>query len=133
MADLKNALRSKKILIVDDEPFMRTLLGSTIKHIGFKDISEAKDANSALTMLSSKPFDIIFCDWEMPGMTGLELFKQIKETEELKSVQFVMVTGHTQASLVKEAIECGVTQYIAKPFNEGVIRKKLVKLLSKKG
>ncbi|MCK5334518.1 MAG: response regulator [Gammaproteobacteria bacterium] len=130
MADLEDYLKSKKILVVDDEAFMRTVLGGTIKHIGFTDVSEVRDAKSALAILNAKPFDVCFCDWEMPGMSGLELFKQIKEDQELKNLKFIMVTGTIDSSKVKEAIESGVNEYIAKPFNEDIIRQKLVKVLS---
>ena len=66
-------------------------------------------------------------------MSGLELFKQIKEDQELKNLKFIMVTGTIDSSKVKEAIESGVNEYIAKPFNEDIIRQKLVEVLSQPG
>jgi len=130
MKDIDSVLKSKKILIVDDESFMRTVLGGIIKHMGFLGVSEARDGKSALEMLRAKPFDICFCDWEMPGMNGLDLFNEIKADEELNHVKFIMVTGNSEAEKVKEAIGSGIKEYIAKPFNEVVIRKKLIKVLS---
>jgi len=130
MKDIDSVLKSKKILIVDDESFMRTVLGGIIKHMGFLGVSEARDGKSALEILRARPFDICFCDWEMPGMNGLDLFNEIKADEELNHVKFIMVTGNSEAEKVKEAIESGIKEYIAKPFNEVVIRKKLIKVLS---
>lgn len=130
MKDIDSVLKSKKILIVDDESFMRTVLSGIIKHMGFIGVSEARDGKAALEMLRAKSFDICFCDWEMPGMNGLDLFNEIKADEVLKDVKFVMVTGNSEAEKVKEAIESGIKEYIAKPFNEVVIRKKLIKVLS---
>lgn len=132
MSDLEEFLKSKKILIVDDESFMRSVLSGIVKHLGFYGVSEARDGKSALEMLKAKPFDVCFCDWEMPGMSGIELYEEIKSNEELKNVIFIMITGHTQAEKVQQAIECGIKEYIAKPFNENVIRKKLIKVLSTK-
>ena len=66
-------------------------------------------------------------------MSGLELFKQIKEDQELKNLKFIMVTGTIDSAKVKEAIESGVNEYIAKPFNEDIIRQKLVEVLSQPG
>lgn len=131
MADIESFLKSKKILIVDDEAFMRSVLSGIVKHMGFTDVSEARDAKSALEMLSAKPFDVCFCDWEMPGMSGLEFYSKVRENEELKNLAFIMITGHTASEKVKEAIDAGIKEYIAKPFNENVIRKTLVKVLSK--
>jgi len=130
MNKLDKILESKKILIVDDESFMRTVLNGIVKHIGFKAVSEARDGKAALDMLKVKSFDVCFCDWEMPGMTGLEVFQELKNNDELKGIRFVMVTGNIEASKVKEAMEHGITEYIAKPFNEDIIRQKLVKVLS---
>lgn len=130
MKKIEKVLRSKKILIVDDESFMRTVLGGIIKHLGFIGVSEARDGKTALNILKENSFDVCFCDWEMPGMSGLEVFKELKENENLNNLKFVMVTGNNQAEKVKEAIEFGVHGYIAKPFNEKIIREKLIKVLS---
>jgi len=130
MKDIDAVLKSKKILIVDDESFMRTVLSGIIKHMGFMGVSEARDGKSALDMLKAKSFDVCFCDWEMPGMNGLDLFNEIKADESLNMLAFVMVTGNSEADKVKEAIDSGVKEYIAKPFNEDVIRQKLIKVLS---
>ena len=132
MDSLESYLKSKKILIVDDESFMRSVLSGIVKHLGFLGVSEARDGRSALEMLKAKPFDICFCDWEMPGMNGIELYKEIKSNDELKDLIFIMITGHTEAEKVQEAIECGIKEYIAKPFNENVIRKKMISVLSAK-
>lgn len=130
MSKIEDFLKKKKILIVDDESFMRTILNSVLKHIGFSGISEARDGKSALSMLKANKFDICLCDWEMPGVNGVDLFKEIQGSEELKDLIFVMITSHAEADKVQEAKEVGIKEYITKPFNENVIRKKLVKLLS---
>jgi len=132
MSDIESYLKSKKILIVDDEAFMRSVLSGIVKHLGFLGVSEARDGKSALDMLNSKPFDVCFCDWEMPGMSGIDLYKEIQNKEEFKDLTFIMITGHTEADKVQEAIECGIKEYIAKPFNENVIRKKIISVLSAK-
>lgn len=130
MNKIEKVLESKKILIVDDESFMRTVLSGIIKHLGFRSVSEARDGKSALEMLKAKPFDVCFCDWEMPGLSGLELFEQIKNNPDLNRVRFVMVTGNIEAEKVKEAIDHGIEEYVVKPFNEVTIRQKLIKVLT---
>ncbi|MDH5516409.1 MAG: response regulator [Gammaproteobacteria bacterium] len=130
MAELKKTLQDKKVLIVDDESLMRVFLNGIIKRIGFKSVSEARDGKSALDMLSAKPFDLVFCDWEMPGMNGLELYQKIKEVDEYKHLIFIMTTGNTGSAHVKEAIDNGIRFYIAKPFNESSVRKQLAKALA---
>lgn len=130
MSDSKKTFKDKKVLVVDDEAVMRSFLTGIIKRIGFKSVSAARDAKSALDMISAKPFDVIFCDWEMPGMDGLELYKKIMDNDEYKHLVFIMATGNTGPEHVKEAMSKGIRFYIGKPFNEAVIRKQLAKALA---
>ncbi|MDH5394341.1 MAG: response regulator, partial [Gammaproteobacteria bacterium] len=108
MGDLKTMLQSKKVLIVDDEALMRSFLSAIVKRIGFKRVTEARDGKSALEMIDAESFDVVFCDWEMPGMDGLQLYKHLKNIEAHDDLVFIMATGHTGAAHVKEAMENGV-------------------------
>ena len=116
-------------IIVDDIGYMRAILASILKHAGFKKIREASDGQEALKKMSANPTDICFCDWEMPGMSGLELFNEMRNDDVLKKVHFIMVTGHVSTDKVQEAIKAGIQEYIAKPFNQEVVNQKLKKLL----
>jgi len=125
MNKFSEIIENKRILIVDDEGFMRIVLSGIVKHIGCKRVLEARDGKAALAMLEDGGIDVVFCDWEMPGMSGVELFEKLKESDLLESLKFVMVTGNASAEDVQKAVAMGIKEYIVKPFNELIIMKKL--------
>lgn len=130
MKDFNNIIEEKKLLVVDDEGFTRSVLAGILRHIGCKNVHEAKDGAGAFRLLEEGGFDVVFCDWEMPSMNGIELFENLKQNEKLGSLHFVMVTGNASPDKVKEAISQGVKEYVVKPFNEKTIEQKLKQCFS---
>ena len=120
-----------KVLIVDDFATMRRILRNILKQIGFTNISEADDGNTALKALKKEKFDLILCDWNMPEMPGIDLLKTLKADEQLKDIPFVMVTAEAQKDNIIEAVKEGVSNYIIKPFTAETINEKLNKVFSK--
>jgi len=82
-----------KILVVDDFATMRKIVRNILKQLGFNNIEEADDGNSALTQLKSQSFDFVVTDWNIPNMSGLELVKAIRADENLKHIPLLMVTA----------------------------------------
>ena len=121
MDELAPAAKNIRILIVDDASSMRSLLVAIVKSFGIKNISEAGDGAAALQVLNSKNIDLIVCDWEMPKMDGLELFKEVRENEDFVNIPFILVTSMSEVNKVKVAIEQGVKHYIVKPFKPDTI------------
>ena len=121
---------SLKILIVDDFATMRKILNNILKKIGFTNISEAANGKTALEKLKNEKFDLVFCDWNMPGMLGIDLLKTIRKDDELKKLPFVMVTAEAMKDNIIKAVKAGVTSYIEKPFSAEEVRVKLNKILS---
>jgi two-component system chemotaxis response regulator CheY len=117
-----------KVLVVDDFATMRRILRNILKQIGFTNISEADDGKTALKELKKKKFDLILCDWNMPEMSGIDLLKEIKSDDELKSIPFVMVTAEAQKDNIVEAVKAGVSNYIVKPFTAETVSEKLKKV-----
>ena len=113
-------------LIIDDSGIMRKLVMKTLgeTHLAVFSFQEAKDGQEALEMFKAGKFDMLFCDWNMPNMNGLDLIKRIRY--ELKSnVPIVMITTEGTMDKLEEALNSGhVNGYIVKPFTtEGVARK----------
>jgi len=123
------SLYKKKILIVDDANSIRMLARSILLEVGFKSVSQAKNGKDGLNVLKSMPFDLIICDWNMPVMDGLELFKVLHADPELKKIAFIMLTSSSETDKVKEAISIGITAYILKPFNADILVSHVVKTL----
>ncbi len=122
---------SLKILIVDDFATMRKILNNILKEIGFINISQAANGKIALEKLKNGKFDLVFCDWNMPGMLGIDLLKTIRKDDELKKLPFVMVTAEAMKDNIIKAVKAGVTSYIEKPFSAETVRQELNKILGR--
>ncbi|MBF0399109.1 MAG: response regulator, partial [Desulfobacterales bacterium] len=112
---------SMKVLIVDDFATMRRIVKNILKQLGYKNITEADDGTAALEELKKDKYGLIVSDWNMPKMTGLELLKKVRSTDEFKDIPFLMVTAEAQKQNVIEAVKAGVTNYIVKPFTAEAI------------
>jgi two-component system chemotaxis response regulator CheY len=124
----KKAKKNYRFLIIDDQGVMRALLKSILTDLGYLDIDTAESANKGLTNMSLKDYDAVFCDWEMPGMTGLQLLQKVRSQEQFKDLIFVMITGIDSTSKIRDAIVAGVNDYIVKPVNVHMLAKKLAAL-----
>ncbi len=121
-----SSLKKKKALIVDDSNSIRMLTRSILLDAGFKYVAQAKNGKEAYSIVKSTGIDFIICDWDMPVMNGLELFKLIHEDPELDKITFIMLTSSSESDKVKEAIASGITNYILKPFNADTLLKNIV-------
>ena len=111
----------KTVLIVDDERNMRTFIKRLLLKMGEFKILEANNGESALDTIQdyrrSETIDLIISDWNMPGLSGLDLLKKVRSDPTTSRIKFIMVTGYATKHDVLEAIEEKVTHYIVKPFN----------------
>ncbi len=120
--DINNA----RILIVDDYITMLRITSNLLKQLGFANIDEATDGETALIKLNQQRFDLIISDWNMEPMSGLELLVAIRSNAELMSIPFIMVTAESKTENVIAAKQAGVTNYIVKPFNTAILKSKLI-------
>lgn len=111
-----------KILIVDDEEFIRTAIASIIdwKSIGFTCVLEAEDGELAYEIALEHRPDVILTDIRMPFMDGLELSERI--TKELPNTKILILTGHDEFEYAKKALKIGVLDYIVKPIRSEALR-----------
>ncbi len=118
------------ILIVDDSRSMRAYLKKAIRQTGLEApvFTEASDGYEALSALKTFTPDIIFCDWNMPGMSGLEFLQSI--ADRIEPIPFGFVTAEGTPSQRKSAAEAGAKFLITKPFTSEVIGKALRALTS---
>ena len=123
------SFKKKKALVVDDSTSIRMLTRSILLDAGFKFVAQAKDGNEAYNIIKSTPIDFVICDWDMPVMNGLELFKLLQQDPELKKVAFIMLTSSSEKEKVKKALSSGVTHYILKPFNADTLLKNIIEIL----
>lgn len=120
-----------KILVVDDFSTMRRIIKNLLRDLGFNNTSEADDGQTALPMLQSGSYDFLVTDWNMPGMTGIELLKAVRADAKLASLPVLMVTAEQKREQIVEAAQAGVNGYIVKPFTAEVLREKLDKVFER--
>jgi two-component system, chemotaxis family, chemotaxis protein CheY len=121
--------KNLKILIVDDFATMRKVIRNLLKQGGFENIVEAEDGVAALKVLQSQKVDFVISDWNMPNMSGLELLKAVRGSDDLKELPFLMVTAEALKDNVVAAVKAGVSNYIVKPFTAEVLTEKIEKIV----
>jgi DNA-binding NtrC family response regulator len=105
--------RSKRILIVDDEPLITEVLGEHFK-VDYE-VETALNGTDALTAILRTRPDIVLLDINMPRMNGVEVLRDIKQIDE--TIAVIMVTANEQISLAAEALKSGAFGYVPKPFD----------------
>lgn len=120
-----------KILIVDDFSTMRRIIKNLLRDLGFTNTQEADDGNTALPMLKKGGFDFLVTDWNMPGMTGIELLQAVRADPELSSLPVLMVTAEAKREQIIRAAEAGVNGYIVKPFTANTLKEKIEKIFER--
>ncbi len=118
-----------KVLVVDDYKTMVRIIRNLLKQLNFNNVDEASDGSSALRKLRERKFDLVISDWNMEPMTGLQLLKEIRADDKLKSLPFIMVTAESKTENVVAAKQAGVSNYIVKPFNAATLKAKLTGIL----
>lgn len=120
-----------KILVVDDFSTMRRIIKNLLRDLGFSNADEADDGNSALPMLQTGKYDFLVTDWNMPGMTGIELLQHVRADENLKTLPVLMVTAEAKRDQIVAAAQAGVNGYVVKPFTAAVLKEKIEKIFER--
>jgi two-component system, chemotaxis family, chemotaxis protein CheY len=118
------------ILVVDDDDDMRKLICAMIRRMSANIlVIEAHSGEEALERISAalEPFSIVICDWEMPGMLGIDLFKRVRARN--PKLPFLMLTGRTDLESVAAAKNAGITGYLVKPVSPLQLQAKIAVLL----
>ena len=119
---------NKKILVVEDSQFQRTICVAQLQQAGFENIEVAGDGNDAYSKLEEGEIDLILCDWEMPELNGIQLLKKIKKNPTLQNIPFLMLTSLDDEKHCQEAIDEGALDYIVKPASPDLFKEKLGKI-----
>jgi two-component system chemotaxis response regulator CheY len=123
------AYKDLTVLIVDDFVTMRRIVRKILRDLDFQNIIEAEDGLAALEILKTTKVDLIVSDWNMPRMTGLDLLREVRSTDNIKDTPFLMVTAEAQKENIVEAVKARVSNYIVKPFTAATLEEKLSKIV----
>jgi two-component system sensor histidine kinase/response regulator len=117
-------------LVVDDHESMRKVTAMQLRAVGADKILMASDGAEALRTLRQKPVDIVLSDWNMPVMTGLELLMAVRSDAKLYAIPFVMITAEAERERVAEAISCGVSDLLVKPYTADRLATRIEKAMN---
>lgn len=119
-------MADKKILAVDDSVSIRTSISFVLKQEGY-DITEAVDGVDGLAKAKADKFNLIITDINMPNMDGIEMIKQLRQTDGYKFTPIIALTTESQESKMQEGKAAGATGWIVKPFTS----EKLIAIVKK--
>jgi len=122
--------KNMNILVVDDFSTMRRIVSNVLRQLGFENIVEAEDGAKALQIMQTQHIDFLVTDWNMPNMSGLDLLKAIRasEDERLAKIPVLMVTAEALQENILAAAKAGVNNYIIKPFDAATLAEKINKI-----
>ena len=121
--------KDMKFLVVDDFSTMRRIVKNLLHDLGYPNVTEADDGKTALPMLQAGGFDFLISDWNMPGMSGLDLIKAVRSDAKLAKMPVLMLTAEAKREQIIEAAQAGVNGYVIKPFTAETLKEKLDKIL----
>jgi len=124
----KIPMRDKPILIVDDEKNIRLTLSRSLEVLGVETDS-AEDGKEALVKLREKEFGLILLDIRMPGVDGMEVFRQVRESR--PDIRIIILTAYGTIELAVEAMKLGAVDFIQKPFVPEQIRERVARVMSR--
>lgn len=118
-------LTKLKTLIIDDMSSMRMMIKSVLREYGIVDVHEAANGEKAVEAIAAARFDLIICDWDMPRMDGLEFLQHVRADDDTRHLPFIMLTANYDRDHVAQAIDAGVSDYLAKPFKPADLMRKI--------
>jgi two-component system, chemotaxis family, protein-glutamate methylesterase/glutaminase len=127
-------LRSKpipsfRVLVVDDQKSMRGVAMAALRQLGFNEVDEAASGEDALRAIGGKDYDLMLADWNMDGMSGIDLLKAVRKERDQRQIVVVMTTSESHVSKVSEAMAAGANNYLVKPCDPPKLRQRLERAL----
>ena len=118
-----------RFLVVEDDDTMRDFIVEILGSVGFTNLTTALDGIEAWRKFEQgEQFDLVICDWIMPGMDGLEFLKNIRDSR--AAIPFILVTVRDSEDAIKRAVDRGVTAYLSKPLMPDQLVAEVLKVLS---
>lgn len=123
---MAGGLKALRILVIDDNPQMRTIVGTVLSAAGVGRLVYAQNGREGLDAMTAYEPDITFVDYEMPKMNGLDFISGVRSLDsDLKMAPVIMLTGHSDSTRLRAARDRGVTEFLAKPVAARTILSRL--------
>jgi two-component system, chemotaxis family, chemotaxis protein CheY len=118
-----------KILVVDDSKTARYMLISAMRELGYSEFYACENIEEARKTLEAEMIELIFCDWHMPGGTGLDLLRFVRGNTSFGKIPFIMVTTEQHKENILEALKVGIQGYLFKPIKKDALKTKIYDLI----
>ncbi len=130
---LDSRLPMTRVLVVDDDHYMRKVVRAMLTAMGVRNIQEAGDGETGLKAIGEFNPDVVIVDWEMPGVDGVEFIRTVRSPGEFPKpdVPIILLTGHADRWRVIEAARIGVHEYLLKPVSTKALMDRLAAVLLK--
>lgn len=130
---MSGPLGTLHVLLVDDNPNMRSIVSAMLRSAGVGRISEADTGPEALAIMARTPVDIVVADFRMEPMDGVALTRHLRHHTDSPDpyVPVVMMTGHSEPSRVAEARDAGVNAFVTKPITSQLLLKRIETIILK--
>jgi DNA-binding response OmpR family regulator len=121
-----------KVLIVDDDPFMRRVVRAMLAAIGVEQVTDACNGAIGLETIRTLTPDIVILDWEMPALDGMHIVRLVRTSSgtSTSQVPIIMLSGHGDRWRVVEAKNAGVNEYLLKPVSTKALRDRILSILN---
>lgn len=116
-----------RILVVEDDKAVLLMLKKILGMAGYTQVSAAETGKDAQAILAKNTFDLVFLDWWLPDMQGIDILKGLRASQE--KLPIIMLTSESAKDRVVEALQAGASEYIIKPFSMDVIVQKMERAL----
>ena len=121
---------SKPILVVDDYQTVLRIMRNLLRQAGFAEIDTAGDGEEALAKMRERQYGLVITDWYMAPVDGLELVRQARADDSLKSTPIILVSGEGSPESLKAANDAGASGYVLKPFDSQTLKAKIESALA---
>jgi two-component system chemotaxis response regulator CheY len=128
MSVLNSLDRNMPILVVDDLSAMRRIVKNCLKKLGFENVVEAENTQSAFAELEKGEFQFVITDWNLEVVKGHEFLHAARQHEKLKSVPFLVVTAEAHKRAVADVVK-DESNFIVKPFTADLLQRKMEAIL----
>jgi two-component system, chemotaxis family, chemotaxis protein CheY len=123
-----------RILLVDDLELTRSMMRLELVRLGLRLVDESEHGEQAWNQLvaadaAKTGYSLVISDWNMPGISGMELLERMRADPRFKKVAFIMLTAETELEFAVKALSGGASDYLNKPVSPELLRKKVVKVL----
>jgi CheY-like chemotaxis protein len=126
-------IQQLRVLVVDDNAFVRKIVRSLLTNIGVKRVYEAADGIAGLEQIRAVAPDVVVLDWEMPLLNGAELVRIVRSPGVFPTpdIPIIMLTAHGDRSRIVEAVRIGVNEFLCKPVSAKALTDRLTSIFAK--